>query len=176
MKRLLSSGILALVCGLLFAGVASAQASTAASVTESDFKVELSTDVLPAGTPITFTITNKGPSKHELVLEKAGIVDEPLVFNGKGQEAEDIEPGTTRTVQWTIPEAGQYQLACHLPGHYEAGMKTIFTVSAPAGQAAAQPTAQLPKTGGEEPQWLAALALAALAALTGGLVLRRRKA
>ena len=176
MKRLLSSGILALVCGLLFAGVASGQALTAASVTERDFKIELSPDALPAGTPITFTISNKGPNKHELVLEKAGSVDEPLLFNGKEQEAEDIEPGTMRTVQWTIPEAGQYQLACHLPNHYEAGMKTIFTVSAAAGQAAAQPMAQLPKTGGEEPGWLAVLALAALAALIGGLVLRRRKA
>src|SRR5262249_19458752 len=176
MKRLLSCGVLALVCGLLFAGVAALASSNTASVTESDFKVELSTDALPAGTPITFTITNKGPSKHELVLEKAGSDDKPLVFNGKGQEAEDIEPGTRRTVEWTIPEAGQYQLACHLPGHYEAGMKTIFTVSVPAGQAAAQPTAQLPKTGGEEPGWLAALGLAALAALIGGLVLRRGKA
>src|SRR5262249_40405877 len=156
--------------------VAALPSSNPASVTESDFKVELSTDALPAGTPITFTISNTGPSKHELVLEKAGSDDEPLVFNGKGQEAEDIEPGTRRTVEWTIPEAGQYQLACHLPGHYEAGMKTLFTVSVSAGQAAAQATAQLPKTGGEEPGWLAALGLAALAGLSGGLVLRRGKA
>jgi uncharacterized cupredoxin-like copper-binding protein len=94
-------------------------------VTLSEFKVEISNANLPAGTAVTYVITNNGKITHEMVLEKAGVADEPLEFNGVGQEAEDIEPGTTRSVEWTIPDAGGYQLACHVPGHYEAGMKTF---------------------------------------------------
>jgi LPXTG-motif cell wall-anchored protein len=170
MKRFLIGVILALIGGLLFVSLVSAKASAAANVTLSDFKVELSTDNLPAGTAIAFAITNNGPSLHELVLEKAGVADEPLEFNGTAQEAEDIEAGTTRAVEWTIPEAGQYQLACHVPGHYEAGMKTTFTVT--AGSA----PGTLPKTGGAENWWPLALGLLALVTLGGGLALRSRKA
>jgi uncharacterized cupredoxin-like copper-binding protein len=94
-------------------------------VTLSEFKIEISNANLPAGTAVTYVITNNGKITHEMVLEKASIADEPLEFNGVGQEAEDIEPGTTRSVEWTIPDAGGYQLACHVPGHYEAGMKTF---------------------------------------------------
>jgi len=171
MQRLIIGATLALVGGLLFVSLASAKASAAADVTLSDFKVELVGNNLPAGTVITFKITNKGPSKHELVLEKAGAVDEPIEFNGKGQEAEDIEASTDRTVEWTIPEAGEYQLACHIPGHFEAGMKTTFTVVTAGGA-----PAQLPKTSGTDAWWPIALSLLALLALGGGLVLRSRKA
>jgi len=172
LKRFLAGVILTLLASLIFASLASAKAATEANVTLSDFKVELSTDNLPAGTAITFVISNKGAVAHELVLEKEGAVDEPLEFNGVPQEAEDIESGTTRTVEWTIPEAGKYQFACHVPGHYEAGMKTAFTVAAAGGAA----PGQLPKTGSAETWWPYALGLLALLALGGGLALRYRKA
>ena len=106
--------------------------------------------------------------------------DEPLEFNGAAQEVEDIEPGTTRTVEWTVPEAGQYQLACHVEGHYEAGMKTAFTTTAEAAPAPAPATnpapAQMPNTGGADNLAWAVLGLLGLLAIGGGLALRRRKA
>ena len=37
-------------------------------------------------------------------------------------EIEDIGPGEMKTLTWTFAEPGRYQFACHLPGHYEAGM------------------------------------------------------
>jgi LPXTG-motif cell wall-anchored protein len=187
MQRLLIGIVLALVSGLVFAGLASAQAATTVKVSLSEFKVEMSSTTLSAGTKVTYVITNNGKIKHEMVLEKEGVVDAPLEFNGAGQEAEDIEPGTTRTVEWTIPEAGKYQLACHVEGHYEAGMKTVFTTeiaaapAAPAAQpaAAAAPAApaapaQLPKTAGENYWWPIAIIILSLSVLTGGIVLRRR--
>ena len=82
----------------------------------------------------------------------------------------------TRTVEWTIPEAGKYQLACHIEGHYEAGMTTSFTAEAaaaplrragrqPAAAPAAAPVEQLPKTAGEDYGWPIAVAVLALLAL-----------
>jgi LPXTG-motif cell wall-anchored protein len=187
MKRYLIGVIVALVSALAFASLASARAATEVKVALSEFKVELSDTNLAAGTKVTYTITNNGKVKHELVLEKEGAADAPVEFNGQGQEAEDIEPGTTRTVEWTIPEAGKYQLACHIEGHYEAGMTTSFTaeaaaapVAAPAAQPAAAPAAapveQLPKTAGEDYGWPIAVAVLALLVLVGGMLLRRRKA
>jgi LPXTG-motif cell wall-anchored protein len=185
MKRWSICAALVLVGGLLCVNLASAKAPVEVKVTLSDFKVEMSNTDLPAGTAVTFVITNNGKITHEMVLEKAGVVDEPLEFNGEGQEAEDIEAGTTRTVEWTVPEAGQYQLACHVPGHYEAGMKTAFTTalaaaapaSAPANPAPANPApAPLPKTSGTSNLAPILLGLLALLVLGVGLVLRLRKA
>lgn len=193
MKQLLIVVASVLAGILLFAGLASAQAPETVKVTITEWKVELSTDTVPAGIPVKFTITNTGNVTHEVVLERAGAVDEPIAFAGHEQEAEDIGPGATRTVEWTLPEAGRYQLACHIPGHFEAGMKTAFTAVAPAPTATATATARptatataqttttpaavpapLPKTGGSDGEWLYPALLVALALLAGGLIARRR--
>jgi len=173
MKQLLMGTILALVGGLLFVSLASAQAPVEVTVTLSEMKVELSTANVPAGTAVTYVITNNGKLTHEVVLEKEGADDEPLEFGGKEQEAENIAPGATVKAEWTIPEAGRYQLACHIEGHYEAGMKTAFTAT--VGAAAPAPS-QIPKTGGMGGWWPLALGLLGLLALGGGLALRHRKA
>lgn len=99
-------------------------------VTLSEFKVEMDKTSIPAG-PVKFVITNKGAIEHELVLELAGVNDEPFEAGGKASEAEDIEPGGSATLEWTIDTPGQYQLACYVEGHREAGMVTTFTVTAP---------------------------------------------
>jgi uncharacterized cupredoxin-like copper-binding protein len=93
-----------------------------------DYTISMSQHRLPAGRPIRFVITNRGQAEHETVLERAGADDKALEVRGREYEADEIAPGTTRTVTWTIPHAGRYQLACHMPGHYQMGMKTLFTV------------------------------------------------
>ncbi|WP_353980191.1 plastocyanin/azurin family copper-binding protein [Salinicola endophyticus] len=41
-----------------------------------------------------------------------------------------IEPGATQTLIWTAPLQGErVEYACFLPGHYEAGMKGVVTLS-----------------------------------------------
>jgi uncharacterized cupredoxin-like copper-binding protein len=50
--------------------------------------------------------------------------------DGQESEAADIEPGKTKTLTWTFTEPGEYQLACHVPGHYEAGMVIPIAVTA----------------------------------------------
>jgi LPXTG-motif cell wall-anchored protein len=183
-KRLPVGATLALIGGLVYVSLASAKAPVTVNVTLSDFKVEMSNVNLPAGAAITYVITNNGKLTHEMVLEKEGVVDEPLEINGAAQEAEDIEPGATRTVEWTIPEAGKYQLACHVEGHYEAGMKTAFTTTAAAAAPTAAPAtnpapATMPKTGESGSlMWVALglLGLVGLLAIGGALALRRRKA
>ena len=82
-----------------------------------DFAISMSQRHIPAGTPVKFVIENRGKTMHEAVLEHAGAIDKALEVQGKKYETDDIAPGTTRTVTWTIPHRGGYQLACHKPHH-----------------------------------------------------------
>jgi uncharacterized cupredoxin-like copper-binding protein len=121
-------------CGDTSAGDVGQPAASAKSkavtvtVTLKEFSVTLSRSSVPAGTPVRFNVVNEGKMTHELVLEPAGLEDEPMEQNGAATELEDIEPGTSRTATWTLPNAGGYDLACYVPGHFEAGM--VATVEA----------------------------------------------
>lgn len=187
MQRIVLSVSLVVIACLFWFSAARVRASTEVHVTLSEFEVAMSDQRLPAGVPVSFVILNNGKIEHELVFEHAGAVDEPIEANGQELEAEKIQPGETRTVEWTIPAGGDYQFACHVPGHFEAGMKALFSAAAPAASAATAPAAPaattapaqapLPKTG-LDVDWrlIALLGVAALLALAGGLALRRRKA
>lgn len=126
----LTIGIAGLQQGTL--AYASTPAQTRAitvKVTLRDFAVTMSRRHLLAGKPIRFVISNRGKAMHEAVLEPFGADDRALIVNGKKYEADDIAPGRTRTVTWAVPRAGAYQLSCHMPGHFQMGMKTSFTVT-----------------------------------------------
>ncbi len=112
---------------LLIAGCAAKP--TEVKVTLSEFTVVAEPASAPANTPIVFTIINAGTEVHELVLEPKDGQDHPFEANGVESEAEAIEPGQTVTLEWTLTEPGQYQLACYVEGHFEAGMVTAFTVT-----------------------------------------------
>ena len=70
---------------------------------------------------IRFEGSNHGTVAHEVVLEEAGVVDDPLELNGEAPEIEDVDPSETKSAVWTITDPGPYQLACHERGH-EGGM------------------------------------------------------
>jgi len=99
---------------------------TVIHATLTEFGVALDKTSVLAGA-ITFEIENTGAIVHELVLEPSGAHDEPFEAGGVESEVEDIEPGATASFEWTL-EPGEYQLACYIEGHFEAGMYTTFTV------------------------------------------------
>lgn len=99
-----------------------------------EFKIEMDKTSIPAG-PVKFIIDNAGAAVHEVVLEPAGVDDQPFEVSGKASEIEDIASGASATLEWTIDTPGDYQLACHIKegneDHYASGMVTTFTVTAP---------------------------------------------
>lgn len=103
-------------------------ASGAIAVTLSDYTIQSSDVTFQTGQEYTFTITNNGATVHEFLIEPAGVDDKPLEANGTEAEAEDIQPGASATVTWTFTEPGNYQMTCHVPGHYPAGMALNITV------------------------------------------------
>jgi uncharacterized cupredoxin-like copper-binding protein len=103
-------------------------------VIEGDFYVRPQRTTFQVGQLYVFAVGNEGAAVHEFVIEPAGEVDAPLEAEVNGEEREseieDISPGETAELEWTFTEPGRYQFACHLPGHYEAGMKIEVEVVA----------------------------------------------
>jgi uncharacterized cupredoxin-like copper-binding protein len=127
--------LLSLVVLLLAAcgGGQAASGPTEVHVRMSDFKFEMDKTSIPAG-PVKFIFDNAGKETHEAVLEPAGANDEPFEANGEESEVEDVAPGASATLEWTIDKPGDYQLGCHITDdnedHFALGMVQTFTVTA----------------------------------------------
>lgn len=94
-------------------------------VSLTEFAIDTDTTAYPVGVPVTFNITNDGVLEHNFIIEPLGTEDEPL---NEGAKLESIQPGETATITFTFDENGDFQLGCHIPGHYEAGMVTEISV------------------------------------------------
>ena len=90
-------------------------AATKVPVSESEFKIVLSSTQLKAG-PITFEAKNDGRIPHDLAIKQTG------------DKTKLIQPGGTAELKVTL-KAGTYELYCSVPGHEAAGMKLNITVS-----------------------------------------------
>ncbi len=92
--------------------------------------------VVEGGETIAFTVTNSGVVPHEFVIGDEEVQEEhenemAVEDDGHGDEEEyavEVAPGETRTLVYTFEETGDLLYGCHVPGHYEAGMKGIITV------------------------------------------------
>lgn len=72
--------------------------------------------------PVTFHVTNDGAAPHQLAVSRMGEAHEThLVDTG------DVAPGDERSVTVELAP-GTYEIACHVPGHFESGMVTTLTV------------------------------------------------
>ncbi|MCC7023015.1 MAG: ester cyclase [Thermomicrobiales bacterium] len=98
------------------------------TVTLTEFSIALAPTTLHTGQLYAFVVTNQGTVTHEFVIEEAGATHEPLMDDDATAMSTGITPGETRTLTWTFTEPGSYQLACHQPGHYEAGQLLTFNV------------------------------------------------
>jgi len=87
------------------------------------------------GETVRFVVTNSGKVKHEFAigtreeqLEHAEMMASMPDMEHDEGNAVTLEPGETRELIWQFGKAGAVEIACHLPGHYEAGMKARVNV------------------------------------------------
>ena len=133
MKKMFVLLVLALTCFLVLSACGSGS-STELKVSMADFSYTPKDLKIAAGKEITLTATNNGLVDHEFVIMKKGTAvtapfdadDEPNVY----WEVE-VKPGKTETVKFTAPEAGEYQVVCGTPNHFEAGMVAKMVVVNP---------------------------------------------
>lgn len=95
-----------------------------------------STLVVKRNETIRFVVKNNGKQKHEMVLGTLAELKQHAALMRKfpGMEHEDpnavtVEPSSTGTIVWQFTRAGNFDFACLIPGHFEAGMKGKISVS-----------------------------------------------
>ncbi|WP_372657825.1 plastocyanin/azurin family copper-binding protein [Hydrogenophaga sp.] len=81
------------------------------------------------GETIRFVLTNAGQVMHEYVLGTQPVLEEHAALMKRFPNMEHDEPymahvapGQKGEIVWTFNRAGDFDFACLLPGHYEAGM------------------------------------------------------
>jgi len=118
------------------ATTAATTGATSIPVTLTEYKIKPATTSAPAG-HVTFDVTNAGQMKHQFtiirttksaatVLSKQNPNDD---IPGARGEIASIAPGASKTLVIKNLKAGHYAIVCALPGHYQAGMYTDFTVN-----------------------------------------------
>lgn len=81
------------------------------------------------GETVRLNVVNKGRVLHELVLGTPADIKEhweamkkhPGMAHEQPQSAH-VDAGSKGEVLWQFTKAGEFQFACLLPGHFEAGM------------------------------------------------------
>jgi uncharacterized cupredoxin-like copper-binding protein len=88
-----------------------------------------------AGQTVQFTITNDGDAEHEFVMDtlENNAKHKELMAKFPEMEHDDpnairLQPGDKGTIVWNFANAGTFEVACLIPGHYEAGMHAALTV------------------------------------------------
>lgn len=89
------------------------------------------------GETIKFIIKNGGGMMHEMVIGTPKDLDEHAALMVKFPNMEHDEPymahvgaGKTSEIVWTFNQAGSFDFACLIAGHYQAGMRGKITVAA----------------------------------------------
>ncbi len=89
------------------------------------------------GETIRFVIKNEGKLLHELVIGTKKELDEHAAMMVKFPTMEHDEPymshvssGKTGEIIWTFNRPGNFDFACLIAGHYQAGMVGKITVAA----------------------------------------------
>lgn len=84
------------------------------------------------GTRVRFLVVNGDPIHHELITGGAEV----HFRHSSGTESEhpsipgevSVGPNGTAITTFTFDEPGVYEFACHLPGHFEYGMRGTIEV------------------------------------------------
>lgn len=85
--------------------------------------------VVKRGETVKFVVGNSGRQLHEMVIGTAAELKEHAEMMKKFPNMEHadanmahVKAGAKGEIVWQFNKAGEYQFACLIPGHFEAGM------------------------------------------------------
>lgn len=94
-----------------------------------DMRFAPSSIAVKQGETVRFVVTNKGKLLHEMVIGDKKTLDERAALMVKFPTMEHDEPymahvpaGKKETLVWTFNQLGEFDFACLINGHYQAGM------------------------------------------------------
>ena len=106
-----------------------------------DMKFTPSNIEVKQGETVKFVIKNKGKVLHEMVIGDKKTLDEHAALMVKFPKMEHDEPymahvsaGKEGAMVWNFNRAGDFDFACLIAGHYQAGMAGKIKVVAGAGK------------------------------------------
>jgi uncharacterized cupredoxin-like copper-binding protein len=87
------------------------------------------------GEQVRFVLKNAGQLRHEILIDsfennprhKAEMEKTPDMAHAE-PNGRHVEPGQSAGVVWRFTNAGTFEYACLIPGHYESGMKGVIVV------------------------------------------------
>ncbi len=92
------------------------------------------------GETVRLSIRNEGQVMHEFVIGTKKELDDhaALMMKFPGMEHSEpymahVAPGKTGEIVWTFNRAGEFDFACLIAGHYQAGMVGKVKVAAATG-------------------------------------------
>lgn len=104
---------------------------------EGEMLFEPNTFEVQEGQTVRFNISNKGELDHEFVLDEKekNAEHKELMMRFPEMEHDDpnsiqLDAGASGSIVWTFTNAGTFEFACLIPGHYESGMHGAIEVSA----------------------------------------------
>ena len=125
-------------CGGGDDGTATADRTVEIDMVDTAFKPR--TVEVAAGESVRFVFHNKGKVAHDAFIgdsaaqrdhEREMQEAEEGGHGGHGADEEDavtVDPGRTKELVHTFDRSGTYEIGCHQPGHYGAGMKVTVEV------------------------------------------------
>lgn len=104
-------------------------------VLNDEMKIVIDVKEIKRGETVRFVVANQGEGAHEFAVgdtasqraHAAMMKKMPDMKHEDDPAAVTLAPGETREIVWKFSRAvqGKLEFACHLPGHYEAGMTTM---------------------------------------------------
>lgn len=101
-----------------------------------DMRFTPSTIEVRQGETVRFVVTNKGQVLHEMVIGTKKALDEHAALMARFPNMEHDEPhmahvgpGKQEQIVWNFNRAGNFDFACLVAGHYQAGMIGNIKVS-----------------------------------------------
>ena len=132
--------VIVLVIGVLLLTACGGQRAVEVKITLTEFGIRSSLTEFQVGIPYHFVVTNEGAVEHEIMVMPP-LTEDQMAMNMDMHEmdelalamieAEQLQPGSTSTFDFTFTEAapdGSLEFACHTPNHYEEGMKLPIVV------------------------------------------------
>jgi len=135
------AGALALALAVAGCTTGEAHAATRArsvTVTESDFRISVAPAHISSG-DVDVSVTNRGPTSHELILVRSRRGALPLRADGitidedalESSTLVSLDPGPRGSVRTSHIHLtpGRYELFCNMSGHYFGGMHAELVVT-----------------------------------------------
>ncbi len=140
-RRLSVFTVFVLLAGLVLAACAGSPSGSTSgkavdvNITMTDYKYDSSLTTFKQGVTYHFIVKNNGSVAHEIYImppDSSQLTADQIASKALAGLGPDVmTPGASATFDYTFTKvypSGSLELACHLPGHYDAGMHLPIVV------------------------------------------------